>query len=164
MIVSGTRLLLNLFEAFHRRVQRSRGATTTGAYYNTGALTGTEDASTLPTFRAAKRDLSHGTGTGTRSGWADTAVLTTTDWTVGTGTEGTDVTESTVDVDVDDYEDAPGLDGRAGTLTQRDADEAAVRREMVRARERRGVYRLENLYGANDGGSYGSRSEPGSAY
>ncbi|KAI0634233.1 hypothetical protein C8Q77DRAFT_1055851 [Trametes polyzona] len=131
MIVSGTRLLLNLFEAFHRRVQRSRGATTTGAYYNTGALTGTEDASTLPTFRAAKRDLSQGTGT--RSGWADTAILTTTDWTVGTGT-GTEGTESTVDVD------------------------------MVRARERRGVYRLENLYGANDGGSYGSRSEPGSAY
>lgn len=84
MIVSGTRLLLNLFEAFHQRVQRSLGVTTSGAF-DTQA---TDNVSTLPTFRAAKRDLS--SSRRTRPGWTDTSVLTGTDWT-----SGTDTTEST---------------------------------------------------------------------
>ncbi|KAL1948488.1 hypothetical protein VTO73DRAFT_12563 [Trametes versicolor] len=81
MIVSGTRLLLNLFEAFHRRVRRSRGATTTGGAYDSRA---TEDVSTLPTFRAAKRDLSS-----RRADWADTTVLTGVDLSGATDSTGT---------------------------------------------------------------------------
>ncbi|OJT13767.1 hypothetical protein TRAPUB_9689 [Trametes pubescens] len=89
MIVSGTRLLLNLFEAFHHRVRHSRGATTTssGAYDSRA----TEDVSTLPTFRAAKRDLSS-----RRSDWADTMVLT--------GMDGSDATDSAGSADVLDVE------------------------------------------------------------
>ncbi|KAL1948478.1 hypothetical protein VTO73DRAFT_12553 [Trametes versicolor] len=116
MIVSGTRLLLNLFEAFHQRVQRSLGVTTSGAY-DTQA---TENLATLPTFRAAKRDLS--SSRRTRAGWTDTSVLTGTDWS-----SGTDATEST-------YAPEPATDGEVEGWRQR----------------RQEVYRLENLYGPHD--------------
>lgn len=116
MIVSGTRLLLNLFEAFHQRVQRSLGVTTSGAY-DTQA---TENLATLPTFRAAKRDLS--SSRRTRAGWTDTSVLTGTDWS-----SGTDATEST-------YAAEPAADGEVEGWRQR----------------RQEVYRLENLYGPHD--------------
>ncbi|KAI0356920.1 hypothetical protein OH77DRAFT_1588791 [Trametes cingulata] len=96
MIVSGTRLLLNLFEAFHRRVHRAR--TTTGLV--------TEDASTLPTFRAAKRE-----GVSARSGtvgWTDTAVLTNTDFLSSTAAD------SSLDGDGGDGEEEARVLARGG--------------------------------------------------
>ena len=66
MIVSGTRLLLNLFEAYHRRVNYVH--TTTGGI--------TEDETTLPTLQVAKPSWARGR-------WVDTTVLTDFDPAIG---------------------------------------------------------------------------------
>ncbi|KAI0372487.1 hypothetical protein BV20DRAFT_964078 [Pilatotrama ljubarskyi] len=111
MIVSGTRLLLNLFEAFHRRVNRAR--TTTGLV--------TEDASTLPTFRAAKRSgLPSEASRGRSAGWSDTTVLTNTEF-------------------------------GGGAYSETDASEIGDAELEAAVLARGGIYRLENLYGPDDG-------------